>query len=109
MCPVDHPKFSRQKGCNYLWRKTDNPRDQIPYGTEEFKLHYNRRTAVERVFSRMLAITLEEPAVRGAQSIRNHCTISTIAVLLVALAAHELGYPDKIRFVRTLVPNILAD
>jgi len=107
MCPADHPKFSRQKGCNYLWRLTDNPRDQIPYGTQEFKLHYNRRTAVERVFSRLLAITLQEPAVRGLQSVRNHCMIATIAVLLVALAAHRLGKKDKTRYVRTLVPSIL--
>lgn len=108
ICPVDHPKFTSQQGCNYLWRLTDNPRDKIAYGTKEFKLHYNRRTAVERVFSRLLAITLQEPAVRGLQSIRNHCIISEIAVLLVALAAHRLGKQDKIRYIRTLVPNILA-
>jgi hypothetical protein len=107
MCPADHPKFTAQKGCNYLWRLTDNPRDRIPYGTQEFKLHYNRRTAVERVFSRLLAITLQEPAVRGLQSVRNHCMISNIAVLLVALAAHHLGKQDKTRYVRTLVPHIL--
>jgi hypothetical protein len=108
MCPADHPKFTSQKGCNFLWRLTDNPRDRIPYGTQEFKLHYNRRTAVERVFSRLLAITLQEPAVRGLQSVRNHCIISNIAVLLVALAAHRLGKQDKTRYIRTLVPYILA-
>jgi hypothetical protein len=108
ICPADHPKFTEQKGCNYLWRLTDNPRDLIPYGTEEFRLHYNRRTAVERVFSRLLAITLQEPAVRGLQSVRNHCLISDIAVLLVALAAHRLGYRNKTRYVRTLVPYILT-
>ena len=108
ICPIGHPKFTAQKGCNYLWRITDNLRDHIPYGTEEFKLHYNRRTAIERVFSRLLAITVQEPSVRGLHSVRNHCTISHIAVLLVALAAHKLDYDDKIRFVRTFVPYFLS-
>jgi hypothetical protein len=106
-CPVAHPKFTRQKGCNYLWRITDNIRDQIPYGTDQFKQHYNRRTAIERVFSRLLPITIQEPSIRGLSSIRNHCTISHIAVLLVALAAYKLSQPDKIRFVRTFVPYLL--
>jgi len=106
-CPVAHPKFTQQKGCNYLWRITANIRDHIPYGTEEFKQHYHRRTAIERIFSRLLAITVQEPSVRGLSSVRNHCTISHIAVLLVALATHKLSYPDKIRFVRTFVPHFL--
>ncbi|MFW5996733.1 MAG: DDE transposase, partial [Lentisphaeria bacterium] len=108
ICPVDHPKFTKQKGCNYLWRITDNPRDHIPYGTEEFKAHYNRRTAVERVFSRLLSVSLQQPAVRGIRSIQNHCIISDIAVLLVALAAHHFGYTDKARYVKTLIPNMFS-
>lgn len=108
VCPVGHPKFSRQKGCNYLWRLSDNLRDHIPYGTSLFQEHYRRRLAVERIFSRLLAITIQEPSVRGLSSIRNHCTIAHIAVLLVALAAHELGYDDRTRFVRTFVPNLLS-
>jgi hypothetical protein len=107
LCPVDHPKFTQQKGCNYLWRLTDSARDSIPYGTQTFKEHYDRRTAVERIFSRLLALTLQEPSVRGIKSVRNHATISHIAVLLVALAAHQLGHTEKIRFVRTFVPRFL--
>jgi hypothetical protein len=107
LCPADHPKFTGQKGCNYLWRLTESIRDTIPYGTEIFKEHYNRRTAVERIFSRLLAVTIQEPSVRGLASVRNHATISHIAVLLVALAAHQLGYTDEIRFVRTFVPHLL--
>lgn len=107
LCPASHPKFTGQKGCNYLWRITNNIRDQIPYATEIFKEHYDRRTAIERIFSRLLAITIQEPSVRGLSSIRNHCTLSHIAVLLVALAAYKLGYSDKVRFVRTFVPHFL--
>lgn len=107
LCPASHPKFNIQKGCNYLWRVTDNIRDEIPYGTQYFKNHYNQRSAIERVFSRLLSLTLQEPSVRGLKSVQNHCTISHIAVLLVAKAAHELGHNNKIRFVRTFVPNFL--
>lgn len=107
-CPVNHPKFSLQKGCNYLWRISDTIRDEIPYGSDYFKTNYKRRTAIERVFSRLLAITLQEPSVRGLNSVKNHCTISHIAILLVAKAAYELGFHDKIRFVRSFVPNFLA-
>lgn len=107
MCPTDHPKFTCQKGCNYLQRLTPSIRDTIPYGTHVFKEHYNRRTAAERIFSRLLAVTIQEPSVRGLASVRNHATLSHIAVLLVALAAHQLGHTEKIRFVRTFVPNFL--
>ena len=108
MCPIDHPKFSKQKGCNFLWRITPNPRDQIPYGSERFKQHYNRRTEIERVFSRLLTMSIQEPSVRRLNSVRNHCTIAHIAVLLVALSAHRIGMSDKIRFCRTFVPNFLS-
>jgi len=107
MCPVDHPKFSIQKGCNYLQRLSDSVRDTIPYGSHVFKEHYNRRTAAERIFSRLLSVTIQEPSVRGLDSVRNHASLSHIAVLLVALSAHQLGYTEKIRFVRTFVPNLL--
>jgi len=108
LCPTCHPKFSTQKGCNYLWRISGSIRDEIPYGSDYFKMHYNRRTAIERVFSRLLAITLQEPSVRGLNSVKNHCTISHIAILLVAKAAHEYGFENKIRFVRSFVPNFLS-
>jgi Transposase DDE domain len=107
LCPVNHPKFNQQKGCNYLWRLTDSVRSEIPYGSDTFKEHYNRRTSIERIFSRLLHITIQEPSVRGLSSVRNHCTLSHIAVLLVALAAHQLGQSDKIRFVSTFVPEFL--
>lgn len=107
MCPADHPKFISQKGCNYLQRISHSVRDTIPYGTHVFKEHYNRRSAAERIFSRLLSVTIQEPSVRGLVSVRNHATLSHIAVLLVALAAHKLGYTEHTRFVRTFVPNIL--
>jgi len=107
-CPISNPKFSAQKGCSYLWRISGSMRDEIPYGSDYFKMHYNRRTAIERIFSRLLAITLQEPSVRGLNSVKNHCTISHIAILLVAKAAHEYGFDNKIRSVRSFVPDFLS-
>jgi len=106
-CPVGHPKYFKQKGCNVLLRLSPSIRERIPYGTQEFKSIYNKRTSVERVFSRLLSITMQNPTVRGLQAVSNHCTIAHITVLLVALTAYRTGYKDKIRFVKSFVPNFL--
>jgi len=106
-CPVFHPKFERGKGCNALIRLEPSIRAEIDYGTEKFKEQYNARTSVERVFSRLLAIAMQNPTVRGYHANRNHVTIAHIAVLLVALAAFKTDHRDKIRFAKSFVPNFL--
>jgi uncharacterized protein YoaH (UPF0181 family) len=106
-CPVLHQKFFDGKGCNALIRLEPSIRAQIDYGTELFKEQYKTRTSVERVFSRLLAIAMQNPTVRGIHANRNHATIAHIAVLLVALTAHKMGHEDKIRFVKSFVPNFL--
>jgi hypothetical protein len=107
LCPASHPKFLSQKGCNYLVRLTPTVRDQIAYGTQRFKLVYNQRTSVERIFSRLLSISMQRPTVIGLAATQNHCTIAHITVLLVALTAHRLGYEDKIRYVKSFLPNLM--
>jgi hypothetical protein len=107
LCPASHPKFLSQKGCNYLVRLTPTVRDQIAYGTQRFKLIYNQRTSVERIFSRLLAISMQRPTVIGLAATQNHCTIAHITVLLVALTAHRLGHEDKIRYVKSFLPNLM--
>jgi len=106
LCPASHPKFFSQKGCNYLVRLNPTVRDKIAYGTRRFKLLYNQRTSVERVFSRLLAISMQRPTVIGLAATKNHCTIAHITVLLVALTAHRLGYEDKIRYVKSFLPHL---
>jgi len=49
---------------------------------------------------------MQNPSVRGLQAISNHCTIAHITVLLVALTAAKTGNKDKIRFVKSFLPNI---
>jgi len=107
ICPVYHPKFLNGKGCNTLIRLEPSIRAEIDYGSERFKELYNSRTSVERVFSRLLSIAMQNPTVKGLKAISNHCTIAHITVLLVALTAHRSGQQDKIRFVKSFVPNFL--
>lgn len=108
LCPVSHPKFFNQKSCNVLIRLTPSIRQQVDYGSESFKELHKKRSSVERVFSRLLSIAMQEPPVIGIEAIRNYCTIGHITVLLVALAAKRSGHQDKIRFVRSFVPNFLS-
>ena len=107
VCPVAHPKFFKQKGCNYLLRQTPSVRSQIPYGSDAFRRMYRARTAVKRVFSRLLAIAMQDLPTRGLNSARNLCTIAHLTVLLVALTAHRSGHSDRLAFVRSFVPNFL--
>jgi len=109
ICPAVHPKFITQKGCNVLIRLTPSIRQHINYGSEAFKELYKKRTSVERVFSRLLSIAMQDSPVIGINATKNYCTIAHITVLLVALAAKRLGHQDKIRFVRSFVPNFLSE
>ena len=61
---------------------------------------------MERIFSRLLAISMQRPTVIGLAATKNHCTIAHMTVLLVALTAHRLGYEDKIRYVKSFLPNL---
>ena len=108
LCPASHPKFLKQKGCNALIRLTPSIREQIDYGGKLFKELHKKRTSVERVFSRLLSIAMQDPPVIGLNAVRNYCTIAHITILLVALAAKRSGHPDKIRFVKSFVPHFLA-
>jgi transposase len=107
VCPIFHTKFFHGKGCNVLIRLSPSIREHIDYGTNKFKELYNKRTSIERVFARLLAIAMQNPTVRGYLANQNHATVAHIAVLLVALTAHKSGHEDKIRFVKSFVPNFL--
>lgn len=107
MCPVFHPKFIKGKGCNVLLRMNPSIRSEIGYDTQNFKELYKKRTSVERIFSRLLAIAMQNPTVRGYNANCNHATIAHISVLLVALTAIQTGQQDKMRFVKSFVPNFL--
>lgn len=107
LCPIGHPKHLERKGCNVLIRLTPSLRTQIPYGSRLFRDIYNKRTAIERSYSRLLVMTMQHPTVRGLTANKNHCTIAHIATLLVALTAARTGEKDKVRWIKSFVPNFL--
>jgi len=108
VCPWWHPKFLNGSGCiTYLRVDVDEGiRKSIDYGSETFKKLYNLRVSSERIFSRLLSICMQSPSVTGLNAVSNHCTIAHITVLAVALAAIKENKRDKIRFVKTLIPNL---
>lgn len=106
-CPWMHPQFVKGTGCfAYTQVLSEDIRKQIAYGTPKFKKVYNLRSGCERIFSRLLDLCMQNPSVRGLRAISNHCTIAHITVLLIALTAVMTGNKDKIRFVKSFLPNI---
>jgi hypothetical protein len=105
ICPIFHPKFFEQKGCYAYVRVDDDIRAQIDYGSASFKKDFALRSGSERVFSRLLSICMQNPPVVGLKATSNYVTIAHITVLLVALTAAKHGMNDKIRFVKSFLPN----
>lgn len=91
LCPANHPKFFSQKDCNYLIRLTSSIRKEIDYGSQQLKSLCKKRTSIERYFSRLLSIAVQNPTTVGLNATRNHCTIANITSLLVALTAYRSG------------------
>ena len=108
VCPFFHPKFFTQKGCYAYVRVDEDIRNQIDYGSESFKKDFNMRTGSERVFSRLLSICMQNAPVIGFKATANYVTIAHITVLLVAVTAIKSNMKDKIRFIKSFLPNFKA-
>ncbi|MBC8389203.1 MAG: DDE transposase [Actinobacteria bacterium] len=106
-CPWFHPRFLEGTGCyRYLRVDVDESiRANIDYGSESFKRDFNKRSSSERVFSRLLSILMQKPSVIGLAATANLCTISHITVLAVAYFSSFVKEPNKIRFVKSFLPN----
>jgi hypothetical protein len=105
LCPAFHPKFFSQKGC-YAYIRTDQDiRNEIDYGSNSFKTDFKLRSGAERVFSRLLDICMQNPPVISFQAISNYVTIAHITVLLVSLTAAKNNMKDKVRFIKSFLPN----
>ena len=107
-CPWFHPQFVKGSGCykNIRVDVDETIRKQIDYGSESFKKDYNKRTSSERIFSRLLSLSMQEPTVKGITATANCCTIAHITVLAVALFASFVKEPKRIRFVKSFLPNL---
>jgi len=106
-CPWLHPRFVEGTGCySYLRVDVDESiRASIDYVSESYKKDFNKRTSSERVFSRLLSILMQKPSVIGLAATANLCTISHITVLAVAYFSSFVKEPNKIRFVKSFLPN----
>jgi len=106
-CPWLHPRFIEGTGCySYLRVDVDERiRANIDYGSESFKRDFNKRSSSERVFSRLLSILMQKPSVVGLTATANLCTISHITVLAIAYFSSFVKEPNKIRFVKSFLPN----
>ena len=106
-CPWLHPRFVEGTGC-YTYLRVDvdeSIRASIDYKSESFKRDFNKRSSSERVFSRLLSILMQKPSVIGLAATANLCTISHITVLAVAYFSSFVKEPNKIRFVKSFLPN----
>jgi len=106
LCPWNHPKFTKGKGCYVYLRADDTVRDSIDYGSVEFKRLYTKRTASERINSRLASLGIQSPSVRGFRAVSNWCSITHITLLLIALAAYQTDKKDQIRFVKNFLSHL---
>jgi len=104
-CPWMHPKFVDGNGCYRYLRVDSDVRSRIDYGSTSFKRDFKKRTSSERIFSRLLSILMQKPSVIGLAATANMCTISHITVLAVAYFSSFVKEPNKIRFVKSFLPN----
>jgi len=71
---------------------------RIKRGTNEFKELYQKRTAIERVNSRLKdKRRLDSHCLRGLQKLALHCTLSVIAMNAMALAKAQAGEWAELR------------
>lgn len=108
LCPAFHPKFLSQKGCYVYIRIDQDIRNLIDYGSTSFKTDSKLRSGSERVFSRLLSICMQNPPVISFKAISNYVTIAHISVLLIALTAAKNDMKDKIRFIKSFLPNFIS-
>ena len=107
LCPIFHPKFFSQKGCYAYFRIDQDIREEIDYGSSSFISDSKLRSGSERVFSRLLNVCMQNPTVTSLNAVSNFAAIAHIAVLLVALTAAKNNMKDKVRFIKTFLPNFI--
>lgn len=109
LCPWNHPNFFNNTfGCSTYIRVDDNGaiRKSINRSSKSFKKLYNLRTGSERIFSRILYLTLKDPKLKGINSFTNLLSIAHITHLAIALLAVNLGFKDHIRFIKKFFPEL---
>jgi hypothetical protein len=99
-CPLNSPKFQRYGCCAYQ-DVTDDARSRVKRGSPRFKTIYAKRFVIEKTFSRVHELKIEEARHYGLTAIRNSNTIDYLSLALVALASVRMKKPQNINRFRT--------
>lgn len=85
-CPIDHKKWL-DGGCKLVMPTAPGARirHQLDRECARYKMIYNQRTAVERIFSQAVALGIERPKLRNRQAIANLNTLTYILINLRAM------------------------
>ncbi len=103
-CPCNHERFCTGKcyGCTAYIDVTDDARAQVPRQSVWYEQTYDKRTEVERYFSRLGRREVEQTTHFKYGAIRNQMTIAHLTLALTAVAAaFILEQPEKIRCFRS--------
>lgn len=92
-CPCDHLKFTsgKQYGCTAYIDLAGSLRASVERDTIQFKKHYAKRFIIERYFSHLQMLDVEDAPYYSPRSIKNHLTIAHLSLSLIAVAAVKLG------------------
>lgn len=82
-CPINHEKWA-DGGCSLVMPTAVGARIryQLDRENEAYKVLYNQRTAVERIFSQAVNLGIERPRLRNQQAIANQNTLTYILINL---------------------------
>lgn len=107
-CPWNHPNFLNNRWGCFAYIRVDDfgaIRKNIDYSSKSFKKLYNLRTGSERIFSRILYLTVKDPKLKGLNSFSNTLSIAHITILAIALLAAKSGHVNNIRFIKKYFPE----
>ncbi len=102
-CPVKNTRFfsGAAYGCTKYLDVTDDARNRVTRNSTFFKETYKKRIVVEQYFSRLGEREVEQTTHYKLRVVKNQMTIAHLSMSLIALAAVQLQYPEKIRCYRT--------
>ncbi len=92
-CPCNHQKFTsgKQYGCTAYIDLAGSLRAAVERDTIQFKKRYAKRFIIERYFSHLQMLDIEDAPYYSPRSIKNHLTIAHLSLSLIAVAAVKLG------------------
>lgn len=105
-CPVNHEKFvsGKQYGCTAYIDLAGDLRASVERDTLKFKTLSRKRFPVERCFSQIQMLDVEDTPYYSPRSIKNHNALAYLSLSLIAFAAVKAGRKKDMHRYRTFVP-----